>query len=384
LGLPYRFAGKYRPDIDYRRPINHFYRTNPQPLLAYLSYRHPMKPQRIRSVRRSRCKYSRQCSLRVRTRMDLENLPPPLVQPGHHKEFVSFGDSLKPARRERIHFQPSVRCSFRTLFRRSFSILDCRSNRSDRAELQPFASHLCSASSPRSVFPIVCRLCVSAAKLSFLILIVIVLFSNFSHLDFRLFIERRMPAPIGHEMTLWGNHMRHFYIGSLALILLLTWPSNSFADGIAISNATLDWTGFTFTVTSGLTVSVVDEGDFAFSFASTTLGEPSSAQGSNTSAFSQYSTSTANGVARAAIANGFVATSSQASTTSLQPSINFAESSVFIERNFFLYGSGVGTLTVSIPFTLSVACNSSQPLGSPAVDLTTAADASVFLEIRTG
>ena len=178
--------------------------------------------------------------------------------------------------------------------------------------------------------------------------------------------------------------MRHFYIGSFALILLLAWPSNSFADGIAASNATLDWTGFTFTVTSGLTVSVVDAGDFAFSFASTTLGEPSSAQGSNTSAFSQYSTSTANGVAQAATANGFVATSSEASTTSLQPSINFAESSVFIERSFFLYGSGVGTLTVSIPFTLSVACNSSQPLGSPAVDLTTAADASVFLEIGPG
>jgi hypothetical protein len=188
---------------------------------------------------------------------------------------------------------------------------------------------------------------------------------------------------MGREMTLRGTHMRLFYIGSFALILLLAWPSNSFADGIAISNASLDWTGFTFTVTSGLTVSVVDAGDFAFSFASTTLGEPSSAQGSNASAFSQYSTSTANGVAQAATANGFVATSSQASTTSLQPSSNFAESSVFIERDFFLYGSGVGTLTVSIPFTLSVAC-SSQPLGSPAVDLTTAADASVFLEIGPG
>jgi hypothetical protein len=178
--------------------------------------------------------------------------------------------------------------------------------------------------------------------------------------------------------------MRHFYIGSFALILLLAWPSNSFADGIAISNATLDWPGFTFTVSSGLTVSVVDEGDFAFNFASTTLGGPSSAEGSNASAFSQYSTSTANGVAQAATANGFVATSSQASTTSLQPNINFAESSVFIERNFFLYGSGVGTLTVSIPFALSVACNSSQPPGSPAEDLTTTADASVFLEMGPG
>jgi hypothetical protein len=184
--------------------------------------------------------------------------------------------------------------------------------------------------------------------------------------------------------------MRHFYIGSFALILLLAWPCNSLADGIAISNATLDWTGFTFTVTSGLTVSVVGASDFDLSFASTTLGGSSqeikdgSSPQSSTSAFSQYSTGTANGVAQAATANGFLTTSSQASTTSLQPSINFAESNAFTSHDFFLYGTGTGTLTVSIPFTLSVACNSSQPLGSPAVDLTTAADASVFLEIGPG
>jgi hypothetical protein len=183
--------------------------------------------------------------------------------------------------------------------------------------------------------------------------------------------------------------MRHFYIGSFALILLLAWPSNSFADGIAVSNATLEWTGFTFTVTSGLTVSVVDATDFDLSFASTTLGGSSQeikngSPQSNTSAFSQYSTSTANGAAQAATANGFFTTSSEASTTSLQPGINFAESNAFISHDFFLYGTGAGTLTVSIPFTLSVACNSSQPPGSPAVDLTTAADASVFLEIGPG
>jgi hypothetical protein len=32
--------------------------------------------------------------------MDLENLPPPLVQPGDHKKFVSFADSLKAASRK--------------------------------------------------------------------------------------------------------------------------------------------------------------------------------------------------------------------------------------------------------------------------------------------
>ena len=95
----HRLAGKYRLDIDDRRAIDHFYRTNPEPFLAYFSHRHPMQPQRIRPVRRSRCKYSRQCSLRVRPRMDLENLSPPLVQPGDHKKLVScrrFPQSREP------------------------------------------------------------------------------------------------------------------------------------------------------------------------------------------------------------------------------------------------------------------------------------------------
>src|SRR5256885_3975900 len=177
--------------------------------------------------------------------------------------------------------------------------------------------------------------------------------------------------------------MRHFYIGSLALILLLAWPSDSLADGIATSSATLDWTGFTFTVTSGFTFQ--DPFSFAFSFASTTLGgqsvdDPFPPGNTTTSAFSQYSTSTGSGVAQAATANGFLTASSQASTTSLQPSINFAESEAFTARGFFPDG-GVGTLTISVPFTLSVACASSRPPGSPSLDLTTVADASVELRL---
>jgi hypothetical protein len=100
-----------------------------------------MEPQRIWPVRGSRRKYSGQFSLRVRPRMDFQNVPPPLVQPGHNEKFVSGGNSFETARREGIRFKPSVRRSFRTLLRRFFTILDRRSNDRDRAQLQPCASH---------------------------------------------------------------------------------------------------------------------------------------------------------------------------------------------------------------------------------------------------
>ena len=100
-----------------------------------------MKPQRIWPVRGSRRKYSCQFSLRVRPRMDFQNVPPPVVQPGHNEEFVSRGNSFETARREGIRFKPSVRRSFRTLLRRFFAILDRRSNDRDRTQLQPCASH---------------------------------------------------------------------------------------------------------------------------------------------------------------------------------------------------------------------------------------------------
>jgi hypothetical protein len=73
--------------------------------------------------------------------MDFQNVPPPLVQPGHNKKFVSGGNSFETARREGIRFKPSVRRSFRTLLRRFFAILDRRSNDRNRTQLQPCASH---------------------------------------------------------------------------------------------------------------------------------------------------------------------------------------------------------------------------------------------------
>jgi len=139
--LASRLAGKYWLDIDHRRPINHLNGADSQPFLLHFPHDHSMKPQRIWPVRGSRRKYSCQYSLRVRTRMDFQNVTPPLVQPAHNEKFVSDGNSLETARREGIRFKPSVGRSFRTLLRRFFAILDRRSNDRDRTQLQPCASH---------------------------------------------------------------------------------------------------------------------------------------------------------------------------------------------------------------------------------------------------
>jgi PEP-CTERM motif len=184
---------------------------------------------------------------------------------------------------------------------------------------------------------------------------------------------------------------RHIWGGLFTLILFLTWPSNSLADGIALSGATLNWTGMTFTVTGLTTISVDPAILIADSHASTTLGALSENETfsdssvprdlGNTSASSQHSTGTGSAVAQAATAFGLLTSNSQASATLQQPSTNFAQSSAVTTRDFWFYGSGVGSLTVSVPYTLSAACNISQPQVG---DQMTAADASVFLEVGPG
>ena len=83
-----------------------------------------------------------------------------------------------------------------------------------------------------------------------------------------------------------------------------------------------------------------------------------------------------NAFTQAATANGFLTSSSQAATTSLEGSNNFAQSNAGTATDFWLYGAGVGSLTVTIPYTLSAACNIA---GGPDPNQMTTADASVSL-----
>jgi hypothetical protein len=175
---------------------------------------------------------------------------------------------------------------------------------------------------------------------------------------------------------------------SIVLSIFLVWPPTASADSIARSEARLDWTGLTFAISSGLTVTRIDQADFAAgSWVSTTLGgttqdekiSHSFQDWSNTSASSAYSTSSGFGGAQASTSNGLLMVRSEAGTTALESSEQAGQSSAHTDSIFWLYGTGVGTLTVTVPYTLSVECNLSD-----AIREDTAALASVSLMAGPG
>ena len=63
-------------------------------------------------------------------------------------------------------------------------------------------------------------------------------------------------------------HATHLWAGLLAMTLVLVWPSGTLADGIAQSEAALNWSGLTFTSEGSLTFTIVRAGLTAGSAAS--------------------------------------------------------------------------------------------------------------------
>ena len=154
----------------------------------------------------------------------------------------------------------------------------------------------------------------------------------------------------------------------LALVVVcLCGPAR--ADSIATAAATLNWSGLTFAVSGSLVATeVLLTGSLACGFASTAGasglasapvgGESGGCEDSlNTSASSAYSTLAGNAASQTAIVNGLLTSSSQAATTSSVWSRNSGQSSAFAGYAFGFSGSGVGSLIVRVPYTLSVACS---------------------------
>src|SRR5262249_9059110 len=80
----------------------------------------------------------------VRPGMDLEHVPPALVQPGNYDDVVSGPKSVKSLCGERAHFKPGVGRALRTLFGCFTPFLDCGSDHADRTKLAITASrHRC-------------------------------------------------------------------------------------------------------------------------------------------------------------------------------------------------------------------------------------------------
>jgi len=158
-------------------------------------------------------------------------------------------------------------------------------------------------------------------------------------------------------------------------------PPAASAFPVAASEAVLDWTGLTFAGVDGFTIAKIAGPSYtASSHAATSLGEASHEgkvdgfdpeSWGETSAVSAYSTSTGSANASASTTYGFLTASSLAAPTSVRD-WHAAESEAWTGLTFRLYGSGAGSITVTVPYSLSVrsiASNANTTAASSSVHL---------------
>ena len=140
----------------------------------------------------------------------------------------------------------------------------------------------------------------------------------------------------------------------------------------------MDWTGLTFAGVAAFTISkIAGPSCAASSHAATSLGEASHEgkvdgfdpeSWGETSAVSAYSTSTGSANASASTTYGLLTASSLAAPTSVRD-WHAAESEAWTGLTFRLHGSGAGSITVTVLYSLSVGsvtsnANATAPLAS--------------------
>lgn len=187
---------------------------------------------------------------------------------------------------------------------------------------------------------------------------------------------------------------RHFCAPLVALAFVLAGHSRAFANGMALSDVIFDWSGLSYTIGGGLLIDHIDPaGSQAESAANTLQGGTSidakqsvfDPQGwGKTSAASLYATNLGSAASHATTDFGHFTGSSQAATSSHLSNRNTALSDASTGIDFFLYGSGVGDLTVTIPYTMSVACQTDNPINQFGNGDIVAAMASVGIAIGPG
>ena len=152
-------------------------------------------------------------------------------------------------------------------------------------------------------------------------------------------------------------------IAVVVLFCVIAVPA--YADSIAFSSAVFDWTGLNFTLTGTLQVDHIDPASLFAS--STTRAEVSllSTQSSNflPLATSAQSSSGVSGstLAMASTNNGLLQLSTATQSLSIPGSSHRGDSSASTSRVFWLYGTGVGSLSLSLPYTLIANCDRTNP-----------------------
>jgi hypothetical protein len=173
--------------------------------------------------------------------------------------------------------------------------------------------------------------------------------------------------------------MGKLFIRTLLVGSALAWSpvvSVANADSFVIAEATLDWTGFSYRVSDGLTIdSIVYGYRSANTTAETRHGSLQAVTGVRTSsAHSHYGNALGEATARGGVANGALASHSDAASFG-GPTMDSAAADARASTAFWLYGSGTGVLTVEVPYELVIEAT---------VDSMTSAGATTLVSLELG
>jgi hypothetical protein len=176
------------------------------------------------------------------------------------------------------------------------------------------------------------------------------------------------------RISIWAS----FHVGVVLFSILVIWPSNASATSMSFAEATLDWSGVTVNVSGNLSFNFYEA--HASSRAGTSVYGKSpavSSQGknffngsppdwSNTSASLTGFTVAGVANAQASTANGVMRSSAEATWLNIDPQLlgaarnqNGAESAAETYTFSYTVAGTSGTVSVSIPYTLSVSCSAS-------------------------
>jgi PEP-CTERM motif len=182
------------------------------------------------------------------------------------------------------------------------------------------------------------------------------------------------------------------FVRSLLVLSALVWgpvASVAYADSFVIAEATLDWTGFSIRVSDGLSIdSVVVSHLVSRTSAETRHGVTEIDMGAvDSSAGSHYSNALGEATANSGVENGALSSRSEAASFG-GPAVSSASADAFASTAFWLYGSGVGVLTVEVPYELLVEATVNLPVEatvnrSLSTDIISAT-ASVSLQLGSG
>jgi hypothetical protein len=132
---PGRRAFQHRLDIDDRRSVDGFNRSNSQAVSLDGSHNNGVKAQRVWPIRRAGRKHTSQPVARIGSRMDFQYVPLSFMQPRDHEDLITNVQTLKRTGERGTDLEPRIWCAFGSLPGRVAPSFQRRRDCPDRPQL---------------------------------------------------------------------------------------------------------------------------------------------------------------------------------------------------------------------------------------------------------